>query len=563
MGRVFGNAIFSSNFEPRIASPLDARMLVNEYSDLMNINTWNSGDGNSYVYAGMLVVVVNDADVNKNGLYLLLNSNYTIPSNWMKLGSGENIIGAVDNIYDLININANEGQLYWVKNVNTIYRYYTNYSDLYFQSDGLLVIESINPNGLWIGVSGKYSYYHNNIKRVDLMEFRFRKSHEYPINLLGSILYGKYPEIFYDNSTYIEYGKFLFWEFIIEDDITKNIIKKFENLRFFTITDIENFINNNVISNDGGRISNSLQINVYLRQITIKESLNNLVSYNSFISELKGRHNLQSSVIKYLDGSIRNPYNIVNFIYTRHFNEIPPANASKTISFPINYKNFYNLLPIKYALGKLLKFNNSVTDRYIYDTVNKNVISLISLGISNWYLYTSFVISINKNRNGLLYYNNNEFKYSDYVYANSSIRIYDYVDDLNNPRYHFLIVKAIGVDRIIIPYITEINSNNPLKCGYIFNNNMKVLKIGANISNNESSIEYNSNRSFRINVIDIIRKIFRTNKLNKRHNGVLRFFVYDDLSGLCSQFSETFMVKINVSGAPIIVLSNRLIRNDK
>ena len=67
MGRITGLSVFSSNFEPRTASPLDSRMLVDTLADLHEPATWQSGDGSQYAYKGMLVVVCNDTEEN-NGI---------------------------------------------------------------------------------------------------------------------------------------------------------------------------------------------------------------------------------------------------------------------------------------------------------------------------------------------------------------------------------------------------------------------------------------------------------------------------------------------------------------
>jgi len=88
MGRIIGNAIFSANFEPKIGAPLDSRFVVDYYSDLTNTATWDKGDGNAYVYKGMIVSVVNDA--NNNGLYILNDIDYTNSNNWKKINVNYN-----------------------------------------------------------------------------------------------------------------------------------------------------------------------------------------------------------------------------------------------------------------------------------------------------------------------------------------------------------------------------------------------------------------------------------------------------------------------------------------
>jgi hypothetical protein len=85
MSRNFGDAIFSANFEPRKAAPLDARNICGLKSDLTLLATWDNGDGNAYTYKGMIVVVT--SDTTNNGLYKLNDSDYTNIANWEKVGS--------------------------------------------------------------------------------------------------------------------------------------------------------------------------------------------------------------------------------------------------------------------------------------------------------------------------------------------------------------------------------------------------------------------------------------------------------------------------------------------
>lgn len=88
MARNKGIAPFSGNFEPQIAAPLDARVVVDNKSDLTLSTTWQAHDGSVYVYKGMLVVVANDADTNNNGVYYLKDEDYTQENNWIKVSGG-------------------------------------------------------------------------------------------------------------------------------------------------------------------------------------------------------------------------------------------------------------------------------------------------------------------------------------------------------------------------------------------------------------------------------------------------------------------------------------------
>lgn len=83
MAREKGIFNASSNYEPLIGAPFDARSLVAYKSDLIDPDSWVSGK--KYLYNGMLVSVGKDTDEN-NGLYILKDRlNYTDYSAWEKI----------------------------------------------------------------------------------------------------------------------------------------------------------------------------------------------------------------------------------------------------------------------------------------------------------------------------------------------------------------------------------------------------------------------------------------------------------------------------------------------
>ena len=83
MSRTKGLIPFSGNFEPQVASPLDARSIVGTKADLTDAAIWVANNGGTYTYNGMLVTVMNDG-VN-NGTYCL-NGAITNPASWTKIG---------------------------------------------------------------------------------------------------------------------------------------------------------------------------------------------------------------------------------------------------------------------------------------------------------------------------------------------------------------------------------------------------------------------------------------------------------------------------------------------
>lgn len=88
MARNKGTASFSANFEPQVAAPLDARFIVDSLADLTLPATWTANDGGIYAYKGMVVSVHSDTTALNNGLYRLIDVDYTNINNWEKLGAG-------------------------------------------------------------------------------------------------------------------------------------------------------------------------------------------------------------------------------------------------------------------------------------------------------------------------------------------------------------------------------------------------------------------------------------------------------------------------------------------
>lgn len=88
MGRTKGLANFAANFEPLMAAPLDARMLVATRADLLSAATWTANDGSVYTYVGMTVSVNEDTTPENNGIYRLTAADYTDIDNWAQLGEG-------------------------------------------------------------------------------------------------------------------------------------------------------------------------------------------------------------------------------------------------------------------------------------------------------------------------------------------------------------------------------------------------------------------------------------------------------------------------------------------
>lgn len=77
MGRTKGTYTLTSNIEPKVGAPLDARTIVKLLADLTASNTFE------YPYKGMRVFVEEN-----NKSYTLVGSDPTVSSNWTEDGSG-------------------------------------------------------------------------------------------------------------------------------------------------------------------------------------------------------------------------------------------------------------------------------------------------------------------------------------------------------------------------------------------------------------------------------------------------------------------------------------------
>lgn len=87
MGRNIGTNVYSNNFEPQVNGLLDARGQAATKADLTTTAQWISTDGNIYAPKAILVAVTDDPIASNNGLYMLKGNDYSVASNWMKIGS--------------------------------------------------------------------------------------------------------------------------------------------------------------------------------------------------------------------------------------------------------------------------------------------------------------------------------------------------------------------------------------------------------------------------------------------------------------------------------------------
>lgn len=108
--RNYGTNVYSNNFEPQVNGVLDARTKIEgPASDLTLDSTWTSKDGKQWACAGLVVAVTNDPDDNKNGLYLLLDDDYSLTSNWKFIGSDVDLSSKQDVLVSGQNIKTING----------------------------------------------------------------------------------------------------------------------------------------------------------------------------------------------------------------------------------------------------------------------------------------------------------------------------------------------------------------------------------------------------------------------------------------------------------------------
>ena len=139
MARYKGIFKASANYEPQVAAPFDARMLVEAKSDLTTATTWQQANGSIWVYTGMIVAVAADPVESNNGVYVLIDAlNYTNELAWRKLAddielkalsdkvenmevvSGADIeVGSFDQLPEI----GMSGVTYFVTGTQTIYRW--------------------------------------------------------------------------------------------------------------------------------------------------------------------------------------------------------------------------------------------------------------------------------------------------------------------------------------------------------------------------------------------------------------------------------------------------------
>ena len=101
MARYKGTFSVAASYEPLTATPFDARSLVQFKSDLTSHETWCQENGDVWTYVGMLVVVAEDLNDNNNGVYILIDQDYTQDSSWRKCADERDVADILEQIKNI------------------------------------------------------------------------------------------------------------------------------------------------------------------------------------------------------------------------------------------------------------------------------------------------------------------------------------------------------------------------------------------------------------------------------------------------------------------------------
>ena len=102
MGRIPNSINSGYGYNISALGPIDSRMLVSIFDDLISENTWEKHANPSGTYKGMFVAVKESSvnyPENGPGIYLLVDNDYKKPKSWQKCG------GEGDGIWNEINEN--------------------------------------------------------------------------------------------------------------------------------------------------------------------------------------------------------------------------------------------------------------------------------------------------------------------------------------------------------------------------------------------------------------------------------------------------------------------------
>lgn len=131
MAKLTYGSTISAIYDPQVGAPLDSRMAVAKFDDLIDINTWKTNGGTSaeaYSYYGMLVYVGQDGD--KNGLYTLqpsgiegktVTDDTKTDSCWVRISQTDARINEIENKLKPVNYDpdSKEWKIDYISNNGT------------------------------------------------------------------------------------------------------------------------------------------------------------------------------------------------------------------------------------------------------------------------------------------------------------------------------------------------------------------------------------------------------------------------------------------------------------
>lgn len=505
---------------------------------------------------GMRFVYVKDTQK----IYYLKNGINN--DNWEELNgsSTNNFISQISSKDLLSSYGAENGYLFHSISDNTIYQYTDNGNN--YISDGITVISSYgSESNKWIGIAGKYKYVNSEYTRIDIFQVAYNSAATtFPLTNL-TFENRLFSTSNYLNDGYTTLNKIIFWE-IFDDSGFKR-----DGLRFNTILDARNYINAN-LSN-----KTSFIVRGYLKVRKDQYSMNKVVAYNGFLSNIRGRFNLQNK----FSATLQNIYDLflddkgtywnqndtlLNMIYDNFLgisNGSTYSNTRSTIGIPTKYSKLYNLVPAKNAKGKSYHFSGSESrNRYLFDSNTNTSIPWNNSGqfsIQNMYFLNSYVYGQNMNNYDSIE-NLGEFPTHNNILNNykSLIRVYHLVDNISEPRYHYFMIKPIGVDCFIIPYINNYGTSNKVGVIVEYQPSKFDIKTIIPVSNHHEK-SLGDNVSFRIEKLDYLDVINRNG--DKTNKGIMKFFIYDDESGYILGITEGFKLLHKTSGSPFKIMPDR------
>lgn len=159
MTRYKGTFNFAANYEVLAKAPLDAKQLVNTYSDLTTPSTWEDDGGNVWLYNGAIVSVGSDPTTINNGIYYLCDvDNYTDSCSWVKQGASSGDIDAVNGLtHDegLITLGGDLNENTFIDGVGTYDLNILNVDEFQLSTSGTTAIIGLDSSGILLSYSGQ------------------------------------------------------------------------------------------------------------------------------------------------------------------------------------------------------------------------------------------------------------------------------------------------------------------------------------------------------------------------------------------------------------------------